>query len=333
MQVYDDDFDIIIFSDDDLLDEITLPLGPDLKADSAFSSLMTHYGSCGNAQMSVRFRITSQCSANMYGPQCMTECEEIAGQKSCNYLGQATCLGNFEGQNCDTCAPYYYPANTCVTFCDSTQGHYTCDDDGNRICSPNYYPETICNKFCEARDDALGHYTCDANGDKVCLEGYIDPNTNCVTCRGNFKEPDCDECDNNFQGANCDTCASNYYPAGSCTKFCEARDDALGHYTCDANGDKECLDGYIGPDTNCVTCRGNFKEPDCDECDDYFQGTNCDTCQPNYYPKESCDVLCIPQNNSEGHYKCNPVTGEIICLEGYEDPSTYCVAPVESGNV
>ena len=43
------------------------------------------------------------------------------------------------------------------------------------------------------------------------------------------------------------------------------------------------------------------------------------------------NAQCMPQNDSEGHYKCNNETGARQCLAGYEDPTTYCVTPVVSG--
>lgn len=45
-------------------------------------------------------------------------------------------------------------------------------------------------------------------------------------------------------------CDNHYYNA-TCTKFCRPRDDKFGHYRCDANGDKECIEGWKG--VNCET--------------------------------------------------------------------------------
>ena len=50
-------------------------------------------------------------------------------------------------------------------------------------------------------------------------------------------------------------CSENYY--GDCSVFCEARDDDSGHYTCDAQGNIMCNDGYQGNDTNCTTRKSN----------------------------------------------------------------------------
>ena len=42
-------------------------------------------------------------------------------------------------------------------------------------------------------------------------------------------------------------CADHYYNA-TCTKFCRPRNDIFGHYTCDENGDKVCIQGWKGAD-------------------------------------------------------------------------------------
>ena len=48
------------------------------------------------------------------------------------------------------------------------------------------------------------------------------------------------------------TCATNFF-GPNCTRFCQGRDDASGHFTCDANGDRVCLAGYVNPASDCVT--------------------------------------------------------------------------------
>ena len=402
---------------DDRVDRITIPIPAELRADGQQTPVRTYTGECGRANLELRFSITSECPSNRYGPLCTTECVDTGGQRFCNYLGAATCLGNFQpptcatcitgfqGANCDVCAPNYYPEGTCTKLCvprNDPTGHFTCNADGDIVCLPgyegtgndcvmcignfrepdcvgcdarfqgancdmcaeNYYPSGICTKFCTPRDDSLGHFTCNADGDIVCLPSYEDTSTNCVTCIGNFREPDCVSCDARFQGANCDMCAENYYPSGICTKFCTPRDDSLGHFTCNADGDIVCLPGYEDTSTNCVTCVGNRKEPDCAACDDNFQlptcttctpkftgtscnkcagnyrepdciecdenftGTNCRSCAPNYFPPGEC--FCTPRDDSSGHYTCDPVTGERICLQGFMDPDTLCTRPIST---
>lgn len=45
------------------------------------------------------------------------------------------------------------------------------------------------------------------------------------------------------------SCDEHYYGFG-CNKFCRPRDEFFGHYTCDFNGNKTCLEGWSGPDCN-----------------------------------------------------------------------------------
>lgn len=48
-------------------------------------------------------------------------------------------------------------------------------------------------------------------------------------------------------------CVDDFY-GSDCGTFCAARDDALGHFTCDSSGDLICLDGFTDPSTNCTEC-------------------------------------------------------------------------------
>lgn len=45
------------------------------------------------------------------------------------------------------------------------------------------------------------------------------------------------------------TCDDHYYGFG-CNKFCRPRDDFFGHYACDQNGNKTCMEGWMGPECN-----------------------------------------------------------------------------------
>ena len=49
------------------------------------------------------------------------------------------------------------------------------------------------------------------------------------------------------------TCTEHYFGA-DCATFCEERDDELGHFTCDGEGNKVCLQGYQNLNTNCTEC-------------------------------------------------------------------------------
>ncbi|XP_065842028.1 delta-like protein D isoform X1 [Oscarella lobularis] len=47
-------------------------------------------------------------------------------------------------------------------------------------------------------------------------------------------------------------------------------------------------------------------------------------CEENYYGK--CDVFCTPKDDdTNGHYTCDPATGDKVCCDGYKDVDTNCV--------
>ena len=48
------------------------------------------------------------------------------------------------------------------------------------------------------------------------------------------------------------TCTENFY-GSDCATLCVGRDDELGHYTCDSEGNIVCREGYGNPSINC-TC-------------------------------------------------------------------------------
>ena len=49
------------------------------------------------------------------------------------------------------------------------------------------------------------------------------------------------------------TCTENFY-GSDCATFCVERDDELGHYTCDSEGNIVCREGFQNPSTNCTEC-------------------------------------------------------------------------------
>lgn len=123
---------------------------------------------------------------------------------------------------------------------------------------------------------------------------------------------ECD-CHTGFQAPDCADCSPDYYPPNICDVFCQPRNDNECHYTCNpSSGAMECLPMYTDLSNCCGSCIGNFREPNCTQCD------------PNYYPQGTCNIFCLARNDSGGHYTCDPVTGDKICLAGYEDPTTDC---------
>ncbi|KAJ8044486.1 Protein jagged-1a [Holothuria leucospilota] len=83
-------------------------------------------------------------------------------------------------------------------------------------------------------------------------------------------------------------CDENYH-GKDCQKFCRPRDDLVGHYRCDTNGDRICHEGWSGQycDTaiclqGCHTLHGFCSYPNECRCRDGWQGELCDQCKP--YP-------------------------------------------------
>ena len=48
-------------------------------------------------------------------------------------------------------------------------------------------------------------------------------------------------------------CSKNYF-GQNCSEFCEPHNDGSGHYVCDGEGRKVCLEGYRNSSTNCTMC-------------------------------------------------------------------------------
>ncbi|EMP31745.1 Protein jagged-1 [Chelonia mydas] len=94
------------------------------------------------------------------------------------------------------------------------------------------------------------------------------------------------------------TCDEHYYGFG-CNKFCRPRDDFFGHHTCDQNGNKTCLEGWMGPECSkdlnycgthppCLnggTCSNTGPDKYQCSCPEGYSGQNCeidiDDCSPN----------------------------------------------------
>ncbi|XP_034450227.1 protein jagged-1a-like isoform X2 [Hippoglossus hippoglossus] len=80
------------------------------------------------------------------------------------------------------------------------------------------------------------------------------------------------------------SCDEHYF-GFSCNKFCRPRDDFFGHFECDHNGNKTCLEGWSGPDCSTAICRqgcstehGSCKVPGECRCLYGWQGDYCDQC-------------------------------------------------------
>ncbi|KAK3912487.1 Protein jagged-1b [Frankliniella fusca] len=151
-------------------------------------------------------------------------------------------------------------------------------------------------------------------------------------------------------------CDQHYFNA-TCTKFCRPRDDKFGHYTCDHNGDKVCIAGWMGANCEIAVCKagchplhGKCDVPGDCECRPGWQGEFCDQCSPypgckhGYCNGSSwqciCDtnwggILCDQDLNYCGrHEPClnggtceNPAPDQYLCTcgEGFSGPNCEIV--------
>ncbi|XP_031555681.1 protein jagged-1-like [Actinia tenebrosa] len=145
-----------------------------------------------------------------------------------------------------------------------------------------------------------------------------------------------------------------FYYGPTCGIYCKYSDDINGHYFCNDNGTKVCLENWYG--NNCTlwcfprnsssdehySCLSNSSI----KCDPGWYGKNCTTyCWPknNQYSNYSCDnngtkicaafwygtmcnAFCKP--GGVGHYRCDNATGTKVCHEDWYGASctSYCVA-------
>lgn len=79
-------------------------------------------------------------------------------------------------------------------------------------------------------------------------------------------------------------CEGNYY-GPFCNRFCRARNDFFGHFSCDAAGSKVCMEGWTGPECRQAMCRqgchlahGSCTVPGECKCHYGWQGPLCDQC-------------------------------------------------------
>ncbi|MGH0146894.1 UNVERIFIED_CONTAM: hypothetical protein FKN15_008665 [Acipenser sinensis] len=83
-------------------------------------------------------------------------------------------------------------------------------------------------------------------------------------------------------------CGENDY-GSMCNKHCRPRDDYFGHFVCDQNGNKACMEGWMGEDCVQAICKqgcnllhGSCAQPGECKCQYGWQGQFCDDCLP--YP-------------------------------------------------
>ncbi|KAK2846543.1 hypothetical protein Q5P01_009542 [Channa striata] len=78
---------------------------------------------------------------------------------------------------------------------------------------------------------------------------------------------------------------NEHYHGEACSSYCRPRNDTFGHYTCDAEGTRRCLDGWDGEyctdpicAAGCSQVHGFCESPGECSCHQGWQGERCDEC-------------------------------------------------------
>ncbi|XP_031436723.1 protein jagged-2-like [Clupea harengus] len=107
-------------------------------------------------------------------------------------------------------------------------------------------------------------------------------------------------------------CDKHYY-GNKCNKQCRPRDDYFGHYVCDANGNRDCLEGWAGEDCTTAVCKPGCNPPQgrCEipgecKCKVGWGGPLCNQCVP--YPGCKHGSCVEPWQ-----CRCNKNWGGILC--------------------
>ncbi|CAK6968453.1 delta-like protein B [Scomber scombrus] len=190
------------------------------------------------------------------------------------------------------CDEYYF-GDGCADYCrprDDTLGHYTCDEEGNRIClegwKGNYCSEPICSADCSEK-----HGYCEAPGGCTCRMGWQGPSCNeCVRypgcLHGTCSQPWQCNCKEGWGGLFCDqdlNYCTNHKP---CANGATCTNTGQGSYTC------TCRPGFGG--TNCELETNECDSNPCKNggsCNDLENDYSC-TCPQGFYGK-NCEIIAM----------------------------------------
>uniref|UniRef100_A0A452HN71 Uncharacterized protein n=1 Tax=Gopherus agassizii TaxID=38772 RepID=A0A452HN71_9SAUR len=226
--------------------------------------------------------------------------------------GMCVCKPNFQGAQCDQCAPGHYGPGCQPCQC-SGPGQYdgTCDSETGQClcrsgfegyscnqCAPGYFSYPLC-QLCG----------CSAVGT---LPGGCDSGGRCF-CRPEFDGPHCDQCSMGYhsyprcQACSCDPRGSvdnNCSPAGQC----RCHSNYAGH-TC-----SQCAPGFYGyPSCTSPGILGSCV------CRAYVEGPACDRCKPLYWnltpdnPYGCTSCQCDTKGTISGVAECQQGNGQCFC--------------------
>ncbi|XP_054836339.1 laminin subunit alpha-5 [Eublepharis macularius] len=216
-------------------------------------------------------------------------------------LGLCLCKPNFQGTQCDQCAPGYYGPSCQACQC-SGSGSYdgSCNSETGQClcragfegfscdrCAPGYFSYPLC-QLCGCSVVGTLPEGCDASGRCYCKPEY--DGTHCDQCSfGYHSYPHCQACSCDLRGSVDNNCS----PVGQC----QCRSNYIGH-TCN-----QCAPGFYGYPT-CTACHCSTEgslHGTCDQetgqcsCRPRVTGQRCDTCIPGAYGFPQCEVgSCNP---------------------------------------
>ncbi|XP_053328596.1 delta-like protein 3 [Spea bombifrons] len=183
--------------------------------------------------------------------------------------------------------------------------HVTCDE--------HYYGDS-CSDYCRPRDDPFGHYTCDQEGNRLCLSGWRGEYCSepiclpgCSESHGFCEMPGECKCRMGWQGRLCDECVR--YPGclhGSCAQPWECTcQEGWGGLFC--NQDLNYCTNHR-PCRNGASCTNTGQGSYSCTCRAGYTGTNCEI-ESNECASNPCKNggSC---NDLENDYKC-------VCPRGF----------------
>ncbi|XP_046470617.1 protein jagged-1 isoform X2 [Neodiprion pinetum] len=191
-------------------------------------------------------------------------------------------------------------------------------------CAEHYYNAT-CTKLCRPRDDKFGHYTCDDNGDKVCIHGWKGANCETAVCKEGCHpvHGHCDvsgecNCRPGWRGEYCDQCTP--YP-GCKHGYCNG---SSWQCICDTNWGGILCDqdlNYCGthePCQNGGTCENTAPDQYRCTCPDGFSGPTCEKVDNPCASNPCLNAATCRESGETAHCECMP---------GYTGP--YCGTDID----
>uniref|UniRef100_A0A8C3RSN0 Laminin subunit alpha 5 n=1 Tax=Chelydra serpentina TaxID=8475 RepID=A0A8C3RSN0_CHESE len=231
--------------------------------------------------------------------------------------GMCVCKPNFQGAQCDQCAPGHYGPGCQPCQC-SGSGRYdgTCDSETGQClcrtgfegyscnqCAPGYFSYPLC-QLCG----------CSAAG---MLPGGCDPGGRCF-CRPEFDGPRCDQCSMGFHSyPHCQACSCD--PRGSVDNNCSPAGQCRCHSNYAGHTCSQCAPGFYGYPSCTLEAVCSRQGMGSCACRAYVEGPACDRCKPLYWnltpdnPYGCTSCQCDTKGTVGGVAECQQGNGQCFC--------------------